>query len=77
MPPPWTRGGRTGTGSRVLTLRPADMQESDLEPLRAAGLDDEEILQATMVTSYFNFVNRIAQGLGVEATPEEVGGYRY
>jgi uncharacterized peroxidase-related enzyme len=63
--------------ARVLTLRPADMKEADLEPLRVAGLDDEEILQATMVTSYFNFVNRIAQGLGVEAPPEEVGGYRY
>jgi uncharacterized peroxidase-related enzyme len=63
--------------ARVLTLRPAEMEEADLGPLRAAGLDDEEILQATLVTSYFNFVNRIAQGLGVEAPPEEVGGYRY
>jgi hypothetical protein len=28
-----------------------------------------------MITAYFNFVNRIAAALGVEFTPEEVGGY--
>ena len=61
----------------ALTRDPPAVSESDVEDLRAAGLDDREILQANMVISYFNFVNRIAEGLGVEATPEEVDGYRY
>ena len=48
-----------------LTLRPAAVDESDLEPLRAAGLDDEAILHLCEVVAYFNFVNRTADGLGV------------
>jgi len=34
--------------------------------LRAAGFDDAAILRATEITAYFNFVNRLADGLGVE-----------
>jgi uncharacterized peroxidase-related enzyme len=49
-----------------LTLNPEQVCEPDMEPLRAAGLGDEEILDACQVTSYYNFVNRLAQGLGVE-----------
>lgn len=52
---------------RKLTLQPAAMREADVAALRAAGLDDAEILQVNLVTAYFNFVNRIAQGLGVGA----------
>lgn len=63
--------------ARRLTGSPADVGEDDLVALREAGLSDEEILQANMITSYFNFVNRVAEGLGVEAPPEEVRGYRY
>jgi len=60
-----------------LTREPAALTERDLAPLQSAGLTDEEVLQANMITAYFNFVNRIAEGLGVEAPPEEVEGYRY
>jgi alkylhydroperoxidase family enzyme len=35
------------------------------------------VLDIVLITAYFNFVNRIATGLGVEATPDEVGGYDY
>ncbi|MEX2526243.1 MAG: peroxidase-related enzyme [Gemmatimonadota bacterium] len=63
--------------ARILTRHPQNMAAQHLEPLRAHGLTDEEILQANMVVSYFNFVNRIAQGLGVSAPPDEVGGYKY
>jgi len=41
------------------------------------GLTDEEILSVNLVTSYFNFVNRIALGLGVEFSEEEIKGYKY
>lgn len=61
----------------ALTRTPAGVSEAHVQELRDAGLSDREILQANLVVSYFNFVNRIAEGLGVEATPEEVEGYRY
>ena len=60
-----------------LTREPAAVREADVERLRAAGLSDRDILDVNLITSYFNFVNRIALGLGVEAAPDEVGGYRY
>ena len=59
-----------------LTSAPEAMTESDLGELRAVGLTDSDILDLTLITAYFNFVNRIAQGLGVEFTSDEVGGYR-
>jgi uncharacterized peroxidase-related enzyme len=55
-----------------LTATPAEMGRSDLEPLRAAGLEDRDILDLAQVVAYFNYVNRIADGLGVELEqPEE------
>ena len=51
------------------------MTESDLDELRAAGLSDRDILDVTLITAYFNFVNRIAQGLGVTFSDEEITGY--
>ena len=41
------------------------MQESDLEPLRAEGFDDRDILDANLTVAYFAYANRIAIGLGV------------
>jgi len=58
-----------------LTAAPGAMTESDLGELRAVGLSDRDILDATLITGYFNFVNRIAVGLGVEFSPDEVRGY--
>lgn len=49
-----------------LTLTPAAVTARDLEPLRAAGLDDRAIHDLCAITAYFAFVNRIADGLGVE-----------
>jgi uncharacterized peroxidase-related enzyme len=60
-----------------LTLRPGEMTEADVERLRDAGFSDKEILQINLVASYFNFVNRVASGLGVEYSEEEVKGYKY
>lgn len=48
-----------------LTLEPAALAARDVRELRAAGLDDEAILHVAEVASYFNFVNRLADGLGV------------
>ena len=48
-----------------LTLRPASVQRSDIEDLRAAGFDDTAILQINLIASFFNYINRVADGLGV------------
>jgi uncharacterized peroxidase-related enzyme len=53
-----------------LTLRPWDMTEADLEPLRRLGLSDRDIVDANQVVAYYNYVNRVADGLGVELEPE-------
>jgi len=60
-----------------LTRSPNAMTEGDVDTLRNAGWSDRAILDIVLVTAYFNFVNRIATGLGVEVTPEEVSGYDY
>jgi uncharacterized peroxidase-related enzyme len=59
-----------------LTSAPAAMTESDLDPLRAERLTDRDILDISLLVAYFNFVNRIALGLGVSFTDEEQTGYR-
>jgi uncharacterized peroxidase-related enzyme len=59
-----------------LTLFPADMAEADVQALRKTGLDDGEILEATQIVGYFNYVNRILNGLGVSNAGETIGYYR-
>lgn len=60
-----------------VTGSPHEVAEGDIERLREVGLSDEDILQVNMITAYFNFVNRIVLGLGVEFTEEEMAEYRY
>lgn len=49
-----------------VTTAPASVTEAHLEPLRDAGLDDRAIHDVCTITAYFAFVNRMADGLGVE-----------
>jgi uncharacterized peroxidase-related enzyme len=60
-----------------LTTEPAGVKETDIEELKSYGWTDEDILAINLIISYFNFVNRIANGLGVESTEDEVKGYKY
>lgn len=60
-----------------LTITPGLVNEYDVQNLRIHDLSDEDILNINLVVSYFNFVNRIANGLGVEFSEEEVKGYKY
>lgn len=53
----------------VLTLRPWETRRSHVEGLKAVGLSDRDILDLNQVTAYFAYVNRIADGLGVELEP--------
>lgn len=48
-----------------------------IEKLRGLGLDDRAILDATLVIAYFNFVNRIVLGLGVQLEEDKGEGYKY
>ncbi len=49
-----------------LTRTPAAIEEADVHALREAGFSDAAILDIAQVTAYYAFVNRIADGLGVE-----------
>ena len=49
-----------------LTLAPTEMGEPDVARLRAAGLNDAAIHDATQIIGFFNYINRVADALGVE-----------
>lgn len=49
-----------------LTVAPKDVRRSDVEELQGVGLSAREIIDANQVVAYFNYVNRVADGLGVE-----------
>ena len=49
-----------------LTLKPWEMIEADVVALREAGFSDSAILDINQVTGYYAYVNRLADGLGVE-----------
>lgn len=49
-----------------LTRTPHSVGEPDVDRLREAGFDDTAILDICQVVSYYNYVNRMAEGLGVE-----------
>ncbi len=53
-----------------LTAAPATITSADIEALRAEGLDDRAIHDACAIIAYFAFVNRIADGLGVQLESE-------
>ena len=62
---------------KKLTVKPSEISEEDINRLRSIGLRDDDILNINLITSYFNFVNRIALGLGVEYSKDEMEGYKY
>jgi uncharacterized peroxidase-related enzyme len=49
-----------------LTLAPGAMAEADVRRLREHDFSDEAITVATQVIGYFNYINRVADGLGVD-----------
>jgi uncharacterized peroxidase-related enzyme len=48
-----------------LTKDATQISRQDHEELRAAGFDDRGILQITLIASWFNYINRVADALGV------------
>jgi uncharacterized peroxidase-related enzyme len=61
--------------ARKLTLSPGEMVHEDVLSLRNAGVDDGEILEANQIIGYFNYVNRLLNGLGVSTDGDTVGYY--
>jgi uncharacterized peroxidase-related enzyme len=49
-----------------LSREPWNMEEADVQSLRKAGFSDVAILDIAHVTGYYAYVNRLADGLGVE-----------
>jgi uncharacterized peroxidase-related enzyme len=56
-----------------LTKDPRGVSRADLDALRGVGYADEELVDAVQYIGYFNFINRILDGLGVDPEP----GMRY
>ncbi|HKR59389.1 MAG TPA: peroxidase-related enzyme, partial [Pyrinomonadaceae bacterium] len=48
-----------------LTKDATGIHQQDHERLRAVGFDDRGILQITLIASWFNYINRVADALGV------------
>lgn len=61
--------------AKKLTVNPSDMCEADVKALQAQGVDDGEILEANQIIGYFNYVNRLLNGLGVTTAGDIVGYY--
>lgn len=49
----------------VLTVSPAKVSRENIETLRSHGFTDTAILQINLIASWFNYINRVADGLGV------------
>lgn len=49
-----------------LTRDPSSIGEVQIRALRDCGFDDAAIHDATQVTAYFNYINRVADALGVD-----------
>jgi len=61
-----------------LTKYPAAHEKDDYtERLKRKGVDDAGILDVVLVTSYFNFVNRMVMALGVQLEEHKGEGYKY
>jgi uncharacterized peroxidase-related enzyme len=52
-----------------LTRDATKVSKDDHERLRAAGFEDQAILQITLIASWFNYINRVADALGVGREP--------
>jgi uncharacterized peroxidase-related enzyme len=62
--------------ARKLTLAVGDMVRADIDTLRDAGCDDGEILEVNQVCAYFNYSNRLLNGLGVTTEGDVIGYYK-
>lgn len=57
-----------------LTEDATQIRKSDLDGLRSVGFDDVAILQITLIASWFNYINRVADALGIGRDADEDDG---
>lgn len=68
--PPFSAAEQAGLAyADRLTREPGAVSEADIRAMRAAGLDDGQILEVNQVVGYFCYANRVVLGLGVELEP--------
>ena len=53
-----------------LTHLAAEVEQADVDTLRAHGLSDADVSDAIQVIGYFNYVTRVADGVGIENEPD-------
>lgn len=61
--------------AEMVTRAPGALSPRHLETLRLHGLSDADILDAVEVISYFNYINRVADALGIDPEPEMQQSY--
>ena len=54
----------------MVTRAPGALEARHLEALRLQGLSDTDIIDAVQIIAYFNYINRVADALGVDPEPE-------
>jgi len=53
-----------------LTTLASEVDDADIDALRAEGLTDPDVSDAIQVIAYFNYVTRVADGVGIKDEPE-------
>jgi len=53
-----------------LTKQSSNINKKNIDNLKSLGLEDKDILELNQVIAYFNYVNRIVDGLGVQLEKE-------
>ena len=62
--------------AKKLTSSVQSMKKSDVTRLQEIGINDGEILEVNQVVAYFNYSNRLLNGLGVSTAGDAVGYYK-
>ena len=57
------------TYAEKLTLHSSEVTEDDIRGLRDAGFADGDIHDIAQIVAYFNYINRVCDGLGVKSEP--------
>jgi len=60
----------------MVTRAPAALRRQDVESLRKHGLSDRDVLDAVEIIAYFNYINRVADALGIDPEPEMREAFR-